>query len=413
MNIIFWIILIALVIDFAIGLVSTILNLRSLQTKPPDTLADIYDDTEYKTSQEYTLVQSKFGLLTGSIKLVLLLVFWFAGGFNYIDELVLEFGWNDIWSGVAFIGIISIALLILNIPLSLYSTFVIEERFGFNKTTYKTYILDTIKSIVLSLVIGLPCLIAILYFFEYTGDYSWLYVWIFISITSLVISIIGPIWIMPIFNKFTPLEAGELRDAIVEYAKMVDFKFNNIYVIDGSKRSAHSNAFFTGFGKTKRIALFDTLIDQLDTKEIVSVIAHEVGHSKKKHVLLGISMGIIHTGILLFALSLMLESEMLFDAFFMKNTSIYASIVFFGFLFTPIEMVVSLFMQSISRRNEHEADYWAVSTTTNEINLISGLKKLAQKNLSNLSPHPLYVTLNYSHPPLSRRIESIKEYSKK
>ena len=413
MNIIFWIILIALVIDFAIGLVSTILNLRSLQTKPPETLADIYDDKEYKTSQEYTLVQSKFGLLTGSIKLVLLLVFWFAGGFNYIDELVLEFGWNDIWSGVAFIGIISIALLILNIPLSLYSTFVIEERFGFNKTTYKTYILDTIKSIVLSLVIGLPCLIAILYFFEYTGDYSWLYVWIFISITSLVISIIGPIWIMPIFNKFTPLEAGELRDAIVEYAKMVDFKFNNIYVIDGSKRSAHSNAFFTGFGKTKRIALFDTLIDQLDTKEIVSVIAHEVGHSKKKHVLLGISMGIIHTGILLFALSLMLESEMLFDAFFMKNTSIYASIVFFGFLFTPIEMVVSLFMQSISRRNEHGADYWAVSTTTNEINLISGLKKLAQKNLSNLSPHPLYVTLNYSHPPLSRRIESIKEYSKK
>ena len=413
MNIIFWIILIALVIDFAIGLVSTILNLRSLQTKPPETLADIYDDTEYKTSQEYTLAQSKFGLLTGSIKLVLLLVFWFAGGFNYIDERVLEFGWNDIWSGVAFIGIISIALLILNIPLSLYSTFVIEERFGFNKTTYKTYLLDTIKSIVLSLVIGLPCLIAILYFFEYTGDYSWLYVWIFISITSLVISIIGPIWIMPIFNKFTPLETGELRDAIVEYAKMVDFKFNNIYVIDGSKRSAHSNAFFTGFGKTKRIALFDTLIDQLDTKEIVSVIAHEVGHSKKKHVLLGISMGIIHTGILLFALSLMLESEMLFDAFFMKNTSIYASIVFFGFLFTPIEMVVSLFMQSISRRNEHEADYWAVSTTTNEINLISGLKKLAQKNLSNLSPHPLYVTLNYSHPPLSRRIESIKEYSKK
>tara|TARA_B100001123_G_C15326606_1_gene1029755 strand:+ start:1619 stop:2860 length:1242 start_codon:yes stop_codon:yes gene_type:complete len=413
MNIIFWIILIALVIDFAIGLVSTILNLRSLQTKPPETLADIYDDTEYKTSQEYTLAQSKFGLLTGSIKLVLLLVFWFAGGFNYIDERVLEFGWNDIWSGVAFIGIISIALLILNIPLSLYSTFVIEERFGFNKTTYKTYILDTVKSIVLSLVIGLPCLIAILYFFEYTGDYSWLYVWIFISITSLVISIIGPIWIMPIFNKFTPLETGELRDAIVEYAKMVDFKFNNIYVIDGSKRSAHSNAFFTGFGKTKRIALFDTLIDQLDTKEIVSVIAHEVGHSKKKHVLLGISMGIIHTGILLFALSLMLESEMLFDAFFMKNTSIYASIVFFGFLFTPIEMVVSLFMQSISRRNEHEADYWAVSTTTNEINLISGLKKLAQKNLSNLSPHPLYVTLNYSHPPLSRRIESIKEYSKK
>lgn len=413
MNIIFWIILIALLIDFAVGLVSTILNLRSLQTKPPDTLADIYDDNEYKTSQEYTLVQSKFGLLTGSVKLVLLLVFWFAGGFNYIDELVLEFGWNNIWSGVAFIGIISIALLILNIPLSLYSTFVIEEKFGFNKTTYKTYILDTIKSISLSLIIGLPCLIAILYFFEYTGNYSWLYVWIFISITSLVISIIGPIWIMPIFNKFTPLGTGELRDAIVEYAKMVDFKFNNIYVIDGSKRSAHSNAFFTGFGKTKRIALFDTLIDQLDTKEIVSVIAHEVGHSKKKHVLLGMFMGIIHTGILLFALSLMLESEMLFDAFFMQNTSIYASIVFFGFLFTPIEMVVSLFMQSISRRNEHEADYWAVSTTSNEINLISGLKKLAQKNLSNLSPHPLYVTLNYSHPPLSKRIEAIKEYSEK
>jgi len=407
MNIIFWVIFIALIADFAIGLLSTILNVRFLNSDPPVELEDVYEKEAYRKSQEYTRIHSLFGLITGSFKLVLLLTFWLVGGFNYIDQIVRVMGWNEISNGIAFMGILAAFGFILNIPLDLYSTFVIEQKFGFNKTTYQTYILDTLKSILLSVVISIPVVIGILYFFEHTSSLAWVYVWIFVTVISFVFSIIGPIWIMPIFNKFTPLESGELRDAIVEYAKKVNFTYRNIYVIDGSKRSAHSNAFFTGFGKTKRIALFDTLIEQLSTDEIVSVIAHEIGHNKKRHILSDMVLGVLHTGALLFLLSLVMKNTSLFEAFFMEDISIYASIVFFGLLYTPVELVISPVMQFISRRNEYQADRWAVETTTKKLSLTSGLKKLAAENLANLSPHPLFVMLNYSHPPLSKRIKSI------
>ena len=407
MNEIFWVILIALILDYAIGLLSTILNLRSLKSIPPSLLEDVYESEAYRKSQEYTRVQSIFGLIVSSFKLVALLIFWIVGGFNYVGQTVRLMGWSEIWNGMAFIGILAAFTVLLNIPLNLYSTFVIEQRFGFNKTTYSTFVLDTLKGVFLYIIIGIPLLVGILYFFEYSGSLSWLYVWIFLTAISVVISIIGPIWIMPIFNKFTPLESGELRNAIVEYAKKVNFTYGNIYVIDGSKRSAHSNAFFTGFGKTKRIAIFDTLIEQLSTDEIVSVIAHEVGHNKKRHVVSGMVLGVLHTGVLLFLFSLVMENQSLFEAFSMKTMSIYASIVFFGLLFTPIELIISPVMHFISRRNEYQADQWAVETTTSKNNLISGLKKLAAENLANLSPHPLFVKLNYSHPPLLNRVESI------
>jgi len=381
--------------------------MRSLKSNPPLGLEDVYEGEKYRTSQEYTRVQSHFGLIVNTFKIVFLLTFWFIGGFNYVDQAVRLMEWNEIWNGIAFIGIFVIFLMIINIPLDLYATFVIEEKFGFNKTTYSTFVLDHLKSMALSIIIGAPFLIGILYFFEYTGSLSWLYVWIFVTVISFAISIIGPIWIMPIFNKFTPLESGELRNAIIEYAKTVKFTYGNIYVIDGSKRSAHSNAFFTGFGKTKRIALFDTLIEQLSSDEIVSVIAHEVGHNKKKHIVSGMALGILHTGILLFLFSLVMENKVLFEAFFMESTSIYASLVFFGLLFTPVELVFSTVIQFISRRNEYQADQWAVETIVDKQNLVSALKKLAANNLANLSPHSLFVTLNYSHPPLFNRIESI------
>lgn len=407
MNGIFWVILIALILDFAVGLFSTILNVRSLKPIPPFELEDVYRSEEYRKSQEYTRVQSLFGLTASTFKLLLLLIFWLLGGFNYIDQTIRLMEWNEIWNGLAFIGILATFTVILNIPLSLYSTFVIEQRFGFNKTTYSTFVVDTLKGLFLYIFIGAPLLIGILYFFEYTGSLSWLYVWIFVTVISFVISILGPIWIMPIFNKFTPLEPGELRNAIVEYAKKVNFTYGNIYVIDGSKRSSHSNAFFTGLGKTKRIALFDTLTEQLNTNEIVSVIAHEIGHNKKRHVASGMALSILHTGALLFLFSLVMENQSLFEAFSMESTSIYASIVFFGLLFTPIELIISPVMQFISRRNEYQADQWAVETTANKQHLISGLKKLSSENLANLSPHPLFVLLNYSHPPLLNRLESI------
>ena len=408
MNVIFWIILVAVILEFALGSLSVIVNMRSLKTSPPVGLEDVYDETKYRDSQEYTRVQSRFGLFVGSFDLLVLLAFWFCGGFNYVDQQVRAAGLNEIITGILFVGVLLIINTLIKIPFNLYGTFVIEEKFGFNKTTYFTYFVDTLKGTIVSAVILIPLLAGVLYFFEYTGSLAWLYVFMFLTITTLFIQIIAPVWIMPIFNKFTPLGEGKLRDAIVEYAEKVKFTFGNIYVIDGSRRSAHSNAFFAGFGKTKRIALFDTLIDQLTTDEIVSVIAHEVGHNKKRHIISGMVLGILQTGIFCFLLSLFIENEMLFNAFYMEDTSIYASLLFFGLLLTPLNLVTGPIMAAISRKHEYEADHWAIETTIDRDHLIIGLKKLAEKNLSNLSPHPLFVVLNYSHPPLLDRINTIR-----
>ena len=219
--------------------------------------------------------------------------------------------------------------------------------------------------------------------------------------------VIYPMFIMPLFNRFDALPEGPLRARLMSLSDRTGFLARTVLVMDGSRRSGHSNAFFTGFGKTKRIVLFDTLIEQLNKDEIVSVIAHEVGHNKKGHILLGTALGIVHTGALLFLLSFVLENRLLFDAFFMENTSVYASIMFFGLLFTPVDLLMSPLMQLVSRKHEYQADHWAVETTANRQHLVSGLKKLAAKNLANLSPHPIFVILNYSHPPLSNRIEAI------
>jgi len=408
MNFIFFIILGAIILDFLIGSLSAILNIRYLKTDLPEGLEDVYDIEEYRTSQEYTRTQLRFSLVVSFWKIGIFLIFWFAGGFNYLDQMVRGIGVSDVWTGVAFMVVLSIINTLSSIPFDLYGIFVIEEKFGFNKTTYSVYILDKIKVTLISAVIGIPMLIGILYFFENTGAMSWLYVWLFVIFVSFSIQVIAPVWIMPIFNKFTPLEAGELRNAIIGYVDKVKFTYSNIYIIDGSRRSAHSNAFFTGFGKTKRIALFDTLMDQLSTDEIVSVIAHEVGHNKKGHILMGMVLSIVHIGIMLFLLSLMLENRSLFDAFFMEEPSIYASIVFFALLFTPVDLVISPILQWISRRNEYQADDWAIATIADGENLVSGLKKLAAKNLANLSPHPMFVMLNYSHPPLLDRIKSMR-----
>ena len=407
MNILFWIILIAIILEFIIDTILTVLNIRSINTTPPNGLEDIYDSSEYKKSQEYTLTRSKFSLIINIVQIIAMLIFWFSGGFNFVDQIIRTLELNEIINGILFIFILSGLSMILNLPFDLYGTFVIEEKFGFNKMTLSTYFTDTVKSLILSIAIGAPLIGGILFFFEYSGALAWLYSWIFIIIISLIIQIIAPVWIMPIFNKFTPLKDSELRNLIIEYTKSVNFTFGNIFVIDGSKRSNHFNAFFTGFGKTKRIALFDTLIDQLNEQEIVSVIAHEVGHSKKKHIITSTILSIVNTGVMFFLLSLFIENSLLFEAFYMKEVSIYASIIFFGLLFTPINLILSPIIQFISRKNEYEADKWSIETTKDKNNLITGLKKLAAKNLSNLSPHPLLVFFQYSHPPISDRIKAI------
>ena len=301
---------------------------------------------------------------------------------------------------------------LLSLPFNIYDTFVIEERFGFNKTTPLVFMTDLFKGLGLGIVIGVPILAGVLAFFEYAGALAWLYCWIALTLVTLFLQFIAPTWIMPLFNKFTPLEDGELRESIMAYARRAEFPLENLFVMDGSKRSTKSNAFFTGFGKHKRIALFDTLIAAHAVPELVAVLAHEIGHYKKKHILQGMLISIAHSGVMLFLLSIFLHHQGLFDAFYVKQPSIYAGLIFFGMLYSPIELVISLAMNFLSRRNEYEADRFAIETTPDAEPFIAALKTLSVQNLSNLTPHPFHVALTYSHPPVLQRIQAIRRLKK-
>lgn len=409
MNIYTIIILAAFTVDFILDIISNYLNLKSLSTELPEEFNEVYDPETYAKSQEYTRVRTKFGFVTGTFDLALVLGFWFSGGFNWLDQIVRAWGYGELATGLIYIGILVLAKSLISLPFSIYSTFVIEERFGFNKTTPKTFVLDLVKGLALSLVIGTPLLAGILWFFMYAGDLAWLYAWGVVTLFTLIMQYIAPRWIMPIFNKFEPLEEGELRTAIEEYAEKVNFPLQGLFVMDGSKRSSKSNAFFTGFGKNKRIALFDTLIEKHSVPELVAVLAHEIGHYKKKHIVKGMVTSIIQTGVVFYLLSVFLQAEGLFDAFYMEQMSVYAGLIFFGMLYAPIDMILSVFMQIMSRKHEYEADAFAAETTGRPEDMIATLRKLSKDNLSNLTPHPFYVFLNYSHPPVLQRIRAIQK----
>ncbi len=409
MNIYAVIILVALLVDFILKLSGNLLNLKALKLELPSELQAIYKPEEYRKSQEYLRVNTKFSLLESSFTLAIMLVFWFVHGFNWFDGVVSGWHFVPVVSGLFYVGILIFAYSLIKLPFGIYNTFVIEERFGFNKTTVRTFISDLLKGALLGAVLGGVILAGVLYLFQYVGSFAWLYCWAAMIVFSLAIQFVAPTWIMPLFNKFTPMESGELKSAILEYTGSVNFPVTNIFVIDGSKRSGKSNAFFTGFGRNKRIALFDTLIAQQTVPEMVAVLAHEVGHYKKNHIFQGMLIGFIHAGVLFFLLSVFLTNHGLYQAFFMTNTPIYAGLLFFGLLYTPIELVLSVIMQMISRKNEYEADFFAASTIEAPDNLVAALKKLSADNLSDLTPHPFYVFLNYSHPPLLQRIQAIRQ----
>ncbi len=361
----------------------------------------------------YTRVNTRFGFLTAGTSLAITLIFWFSGGFNYLDLVVRGFNLSEIWNGLIYIGTLLVLRGILSLPFSIYSTFVIEARFGFNKTTVRTFILDIVKGLLLGIALGGPILAGIMYFFQYAGPLAWIYCWLVVTLFGLIIQFIAPTWIMPLFNKFTPLAAGELREAIMAYAQKVHYSLRDIFIMDGSKRSTKSNAFFTGFGKNKRIALFDTLVQKHTVTELVAVLAHEIGHYKKKHILKSMLIGILHTGLMFYLLSIFLSHQGLFDAFYMQNMSSYAGLLFFGMLYAPLEMILAIFLNMFSRRNEFQADRFAVETTGQSDALINALKKLSVDNLSNLTPHPLYAFLNYSHPPVLERIRRLAKLTAK
>lgn len=409
MNIFSIIILVTLAVDFLLNLAADILNLQALDSGLPEEFKGVYDENTYDQSQAYTKVNTRFGILTSAFNLAVLLVFWFAGGFNWLDQIVRSWQLGVIWTGLAYIGILIAAKMLLSLPFSIYSTFVIEERFGFNKTTPKTFVMDMLKGLGLGIVLGGPLLAGILAFFTFIDQYAWLYAWAAVTAFTLIIQFIAPRWIMPLFNKFEPLGEGDLRQKIRDYADRVNFTLEGIYVMDGSKRSGKSNAFFTGFGKNKRIALFDTLIDNHSDEELVAVLAHEIGHYKKKHIIKNMAASILQTGVMFLLLSVFLNAAGLYEAFYMEQASVYAGLIFFGMLYAPVDMILSMVMQLFSRKHEFEADAYAATTYAREP-MVQGLKKLSKDNLSNLTPHPFYVFLNYSHPPVLERIEAIRNH---
>ncbi len=413
MNLYTILILIFIGIEYVLNLVGNLLNLKALQQDLPLQLGNIYKVDEYRRSQQYTRDHIKLDLILETFNLLILLIFWFCHGFNWLDQIVRSWGYPNIVNGIIYIALLTFSYSLIMLPFSIYLTFVIEERYGFNRTTPYVFVMDKIKALVLAILLGIPLLAGIIAIFEYGGSCAWLYCWITTSLYLIFMEFIAPTWIMPIFNKFTPLESGELRSAILDYARSVKYPVQNVYILDGSRRSSKANAFFAGFGRNKRIALFDTLIARQTISEIIAVLAHEIGHYKKGHILLGLLISILHFGLLFFLLSLFINSSELHRAFFIDQPSIYTGIIFFGMLYTPVELFVSLFLNMLSRKFEYDADRFAVTTLKQPGAMIDTLKKLSAENLSNLTPHPFYVFLHYSHPPLLSRIEAISRIIKK
>lgn len=407
LNVVAYIILAALFLDLVVHTVADVLNLRQTGTQLPDEFEGYYDAERYKQSMEYAMVNTRFKWVVSGFNLVLFLAFWFVGGFAVLDQWVRTIVESEVLRGLIFIGGLGFAKALVSLPFSVYSTFVIESRFGFNKTTPKVFVSDTIKQFLLAIVIGGLLLAGVLAFFVYAGDAAWLYCWIAVAVFMLAMQFVVPTWIMPLFNRFEPLESGPLRDAIYEYAEKINFPVKNIYVMDGSKRSGKSNAFFAGFGSHRKIVLFDTLIENHTVQELVAVLAHEMGHYKKKHILWMLVAAVAQVGLLFYLLSIFINSPMLAEAFFLENVSVYAGLVFFALLYSPIDFVISLFFQAFSRKNEYGADAFAVETTKDPAAMKRTFKKLASHNLANLNPHWFYVALNYSHPPIMARLDAI------
>jgi len=410
MNAFLIIILFILVGDYVLGLVVDVLNVKHLKTDLPGAFSGYYDGEKYRKSQQYLKENTRFELITGSISTPAVIAFILLGGFNWVDQWSRSFHWGPIVTGLIFAAILLFGSQILSLPFSIYSTFVIEEKYGFNKTTPGTFVLDILKGWLLVIIIGAPVFSAILWFFEKTGPMAWAYCWGALTVIQVFLMFIAPVVIMPIFNKFVPLEEGELKSAIEDYAKKQQFKMKGVFSMDGSKRSTKSNAFFTGFGRFRRIVLFDTLISKHTTEELVSILAHEMGHYKKKHILKSIIISILSTGLMFYILSIFMNNPALFAAFQMEHISIYAGLFFFGFLYAPIDMILSIFGNMLSRHHEYEADAWAVRTYQRPQSMIAALKKLSVDNLSNLTPHPLKVFLSYSHPPVLERIRAIQGF---
>jgi STE24 endopeptidase len=407
---IFYIIIGIILFDYILERILDYLNRTWWSSELPQELEGIYDAAKYKKSQEYERVKTRFSMVTSTFSLVAMLLMLFFGGFAWLDDFVRSYTSNAILMALLFFGILGLAADILSTPFSVYSTFVIEERFGFNRTTPKTFILDKLKGWLLSAVIGGGLLSLIVWIYQVSGGWFWLIAWAAIGLFTIFMTMFYSNLIVPLFNKQVPLEEGSLRAAIEAFARKVGFKLKNIFVMDGSKRSSKANAYFTGLGAKKRIVLFDTLMKEHTDEELVSILAHETGHYKRKHTLTGTAISLLQTGIMLYILSLFIGNPVLSQALGASEGSFHLGILAFGLLYSPISLVLGLFMNMLSRKNEFEADRYAAENY-DAYPLQEALKKLSVNHLSNLRPHPAYVFFYYSHPPLLERLRALRAES--
>ena len=405
-------ILIALFALWKLDFIATLLNLRALSPDLPVEFADVFDAERYARSQAYTRESARFEIIHSIFSLGVLLGFWFLGGFGWLDGFARGLAPGEITAGLIFLGLLFAGHMLLHLPFSIYDTFVIEEKFGFNKTTPATFAIDQVKGLLLAALLGLPLAAGILWIFSHVA-HAWLWAWGFFVAFQLFLTWLAPTLILPLFNKFTPMEDGPLRQAIQAMAAKCGFPLGEISVMDGSKRSTKANAFFTGFGKTKKIALYDTLVEEQSQDELVAVLAHEIGHFKLKHITQRLVVSMLQAGVLFYLLGLVTDPDgafarQLFDAFGVEQVSPHVGLVLFSILFAPASRLLGIAANAWSRKHEFEADAFAARATGNPGSLVSALKKLSAKNLSNLTPHPFRVFLDYSHPPVLTRIGALR-----
>lgn len=408
---IFFIIIGIVVLDFLVERILDALNAVRVDSALPERFKGFYDEKKYKQSQEYKKVKDQFGLLVSTLSFLgIIALLWFEG-FAWLDEFWRQYTSNEILLALLFFGSLGLVGDLLSTPFAYYNTFVIEDRFGFNKMNLKTFLTDKLKGWLLGIVIGGGLLALIVWFYQITGEYFWLIAWAVITLFSIFMTMFYSTLIVPLFNKQTPLEDGPLRQEIEDFAEKAGFKLDNIFVINGSKRSAKSNAYFSGLGPKKRIVLFDTLIENHSKEELVAVLAHEIGHYRKKHTLMNVLISVVQTGILLYVLSLFIDNPLMSGALGAEQASFHMGILAFSLLFTPINFVLGLLMNILSRKFEYQADEFAGKYYSAEA-LKTALKKLSADNLSNLHPHPAFVYVYYSHPPVLKRLEYLDQFEK-
>lgn len=406
-EVLLYIILAILVFNFFFDNILQWLNNRYSKTPLPKLLQGIYDEEKYQKSLNYQRETNRFGLLTGTLSFVVMLILLVTGIFGQISDELTNYVQHPILHALAFFALLGMASEIFSLPFQYYGTFVIEEKYGFNKTTIRTFILDKFKGYLLGGILGGLLGYLFLYLITEIGEGFWIYFWLVFMAFTLFMNAFYTSVIMPLFNKLTPLEDGDLKQAIEQYCQKVDFPLKKVLVMDGSKRSTKANAFFSGFGKNKKIVLFDTLMENHSNDELLAVLAHEVGHYKKKHIPVNIVLAGLQTLVVLFVLSLFVFNPLLSNALGAESLSIPLNLMAFGFLYSPLSMVTGLLMNLLSRKNEYQADRYAKETFNGEA-LAEALRKLSAHNLSNLMPHPTYVFFNYSHPPLKQRLEALE-----